>query len=327
VDAVVTPIEAVFREATASDRIASVSMSHLSIELGHLYKEDFDAGPPRLRTTFARVAPWARTATEICAAEIAPRTARVSTCFLIDDYFTRLAPPVEVVPVLLAAADEQGVRIDYLARESGCARVENIALTDVVMGRVVEDPPQGSAGARPPATQVGWLCNGERAAWGGAGEAMNDRREWTPPKQNSYNRHSIVVDVQLWSDDPDRRTWSCAFLAAVWQLLRLGLIRHLGDQVSPPRPRPAAWPDTWDELPAVVRLNPTAAPFCAYRTFSILDGRFLETEHAVRTILSQIAPEQAVIRQTLTRAGDEGIALPADIVDRIGYVFVAPPRT
>ena len=45
--------EAVFRETTAELRTQSVPLSHLSLELGHLYMEDFEAGPERLREHFA----------------------------------------------------------------------------------------------------------------------------------------------------------------------------------------------------------------------------------------------------------------------------------
>jgi hypothetical protein len=54
--------DAVFREAAAERRVKRVPMSHLSIELGHLYMEDFLGGPQRLRALFAQVAPWATTA-------------------------------------------------------------------------------------------------------------------------------------------------------------------------------------------------------------------------------------------------------------------------
>src|SRR5690606_35636054 len=100
--------------------------------------------------------------------------------------------------------------------------------------------------------------------------------------------HSVFVDVELWDERAGARTWSCAYLAAVWQLLRLGLLRRDGAPVTVPRPWPEVLPQAWDLLPAVVQVNPRAAPFTAYRTFSVLPVGFLSTEHAVRTILSQV---------------------------------------
>ena len=43
------------------------------------------------------------------------------------------------------------------------------------------------------------------------------------------------------------------------------------------------------QLPAVVQLNPAAAPFCAYRTLTLMDTQYLPVEMAVRTILGQVA--------------------------------------
>ena len=81
-------------------------------------------------------------------------------------------------------------------------------------------------------------------------------------------------------------------------------------------------PDEWALLPAVIKLEPRAAPFSAYRTFSVLDRRFLDVEHAVRTILSQVAVDPDVVTQTLSRASSEALDLPLEITDRISYLFL-----
>ncbi|MGH3995289.1 MAG: SCO2522 family protein, partial [Pseudonocardiaceae bacterium] len=146
-------------------------------------------------------------------------------------------------------------------------------------------------------------------------------RPWNPPRETAANRHSIYVDVELWDDDGDRRTWSCAFLAAVWQLLRLGLLRYHGKPVVSPRPWAGDWPSDWADLPAVVRLDPAADSFYGYRTLSVLAGRFLPIEHAVRIILSQVAVDELVDRQALDRSAAEGIELSHQLVDRIEYVL------
>ena len=41
---------------------------------------------------------------------------------VIDDYFSRFSAPAEVIPMVAAAAEQEGLRIDYLARESACAQ-------------------------------------------------------------------------------------------------------------------------------------------------------------------------------------------------------------
>ncbi|OSP42669.1 hypothetical protein B7767_14420, partial [Streptomyces sp. 13-12-16] len=60
--------EAVFRETAAEPRTQAVPLSHLSLELGHLYMEDFEAGPGHLRRHFERVRPWAEAARATAAA-------------------------------------------------------------------------------------------------------------------------------------------------------------------------------------------------------------------------------------------------------------------
>lgn len=319
----VTRSDDVFTEETAEPVVRSVGLSHLSIELGHLYMDDFRRGAGRLREHFARVLPWVRTAQRQAAAEPAGRTARVSTCFLIDDYFTRFSTPPTVVAALVEAAATSGLEIDYVARESGCARADGIDVAALVQRHLVDEPAEGANGGRPATTVTGWLTNGERSPQAGPGPAMAGPRAWRPPRQSAVQNHSIFVDVELWSDGPDGRLWSCPFLAAVWQLQRLGLLRHLGEPVAEPcRIAAADLPGDWDRMPAVVQLNPDAAPMRAYRTFTALDSRFLPIELSVRTILGQVAIDPAVAAQVGDRARGEGLELPTETVGRIGYAFL-----
>ena len=73
----------------------------------------------------------------------------------------------------------------------------------------------------------------------------------------------------------------------------------------------------------VVQLNPAAAPFCAYRTFSILNSRYMPVELAARAILGQVPIDPAVLAKLLERAAAEGIALSKQTVDRTEYMFIA----
>jgi hypothetical protein len=117
-------------------------------------------------------------------------------------------------------------------------------------------------------------------------------------------------------------------LAAVWQLMRLGLLRDQGRAVVTPRDwtdRP--FPESWDDLPPVIQLNPEAAAFAAYTTLSVLSPRFLPVELAVRTILSQFACEEAILTEATKRAARDAMRLPAEVVDRIRYVFATPGET
>jgi hypothetical protein len=318
----VTAYEGVFTEQSATPVVRKVALSHLSVELGHLYMDDFKAGRPHLLTQFEAVRPWVAAARQASAEELDGRQPRVSTCFLIDDYFTRFSTPREVIGDLVAAAGEARLEIDYVARESGCAVADGVDVATLVRQHLVGEPPEGDNGSRPPTAVSGWLSNGERGGEGPA-SAMAAPRAWQPPRQSAVQNHSIFVDIELWNGPPEEPRWSCPFLAAVWQLQRLGLIRHLGEPVGEPQPLSRDdMPDEWDRMPAVVQLNPGATPFRAYRTFSALGARFLPIELAVRTILGQVAVNPAVAAQVAQRAGAERIALPGELVDRIRYAFL-----
>ncbi|MGY6018472.1 SCO2522 family protein [Streptomyces spinosirectus] len=319
--------EDVFRETAAQARTQSVPLSHLSLEIGHLYMEDLQGGPERLRKHFAQVRPWADAARAAIGAEAGGKRPRISTCFLIDDYFARFSTPFDLVPLVLAEAERAGLVIDYLARESGCAVADKFPLAQAVAGRLVESPPPGSYGARPPVSLTGWLANGRRSPVPRSPQAMRPAPAWQPPDETAARRHSIFVDVELWDDDKDgNRTWSCPFLAAVWQLARLGLIRNEGEAVMEPRDvGTAGFPRDWDELPPLVRLNASAAPFSAYRTCSVLPSRFLPVEHAVRVILDQTEVDAGAVRQIEHRAAQEGRPTPHSIADRVSYVFCSEP--
>jgi hypothetical protein len=227
--------------------------------------------------------------------------------------------------VLLEAAGAAGLTIDYIARESAFARYDEVPVAELVVGRLVDDPPRGANGTRPPVRETGWLCNGVRSPGKALDEAMRRDLEWRPPRENRSTRHSVFVDVELWRDVAGGRQWACAMLAAAWQLVRLGLVRFHGQPIMTPAERPAPLPDVWSELPPVIKVNDSAGPFAAYQTFSALAGRFLPIEHAVRTILNQVAVEPAVAADVARLAGREGVNLPDQIIDRIDYAFVGTP--
>jgi hypothetical protein len=323
----VTEVQTEFVESSAGLKADSVPLSHVSVELGHLYMEDLAAGEAAMRDTFATVAPWARAAETPRAIGCDKQHARISTCFLIDDYFGRFSTPADVIPMLLSAAESEGLRIDYLALESACAGKPGNGPTNLVLGRLVTEPVPGTTGARPPLTETGWLTNGKRSPNTSRGEAMAKRHPGQPPLESARRRHSIFVDVELWDEHEGHRTWSCPMLAAVWQLLRLGLLRDRGRPILVPRDWTGPWPDNWDEMPPITRLNRAAAPFAAYTTLSALSPRFLPVELAVRTILGQFQPEATVLAEANVRAARDGMLLPDEFVDRIRYVFVAPGET
>ncbi|MBW8487682.1 SCO2522 family protein [Actinomadura parmotrematis] len=297
-------------------RVERVPRSHLSLELGHLYMEDLLAGPDALRRYFAGIAPWA----EFVRSRHAAR--RVSTCFMVDEYFSAVRKPADLIPELVEAAAAAGLTIDYLARESACADAGGVSPAELVLERVTPDPPPGTDGTRPPARASGWLTNSEGMARPHRpSEAMAAPRRWEPPRQNDVRLHSICLDVQLWSETDGGRLWSCAFLSAVWQLLRLGVLRDEGRAVVVPERWDGPYPAEWGDLPPVVRLAERAHPFTAYRTMTLLETRFADVEAAVRLILGQVAVDPVVRAQVAEQASREGVDVPDELVRRVAHVF------
>ncbi|TQS45532.1 SCO2522 family protein [Cryptosporangium phraense] len=312
-------VRAEFSEATARVKTSQIPLSHLSIELGHLYREDFDPEGSKLREHFASVADWVPGAIKRYSPS-GGRRPRISTCFLIDDYFAPFSTPQVVIPAIIEAAAEAGLSIDYLVREASCARANDVDLATLVLHQLVPEPSLDTDGSRPPVLESGWLSNGRRAQEGVA-PAMSGSRKWAPAVQTSARRHSIFVDVELWWEDQGERLWSVSFLAAIWQLVRLGMVRHNGSPVMVPEPPRLETARSWDDLPPIVQLEPDAAPFCAYQTCSVLSNRFLQVELAVQVILSQIVVDDAIQETITQRSSAEGFRLPAEIIRRINYVL------
>lgn len=340
-----------YSEAGERNRVAGQPLSHLSIEVGHFYMDELVNGVDRIRAQLRKVAPIVENQIAAAEEEFGPG-ARVSTCFLVDDYFwgrtpgrgrdaRRVADPRHVLEKLLTAAEECEVRIDYLAREAGCAEVpsfldgepvgEPVRLAEMIAARIVAEPERDSTGRRPPTVESGWLCNGRRSSEYDAGQAMRIAR-YRPPEEFGARNHSIFLDVQLWSrqleevagQQEERILWSCPFLASIWQLLRLGMIRDEGAMVAAPVPWDDPWPEEWSRLPAVVQLNPRAKPFAAYRALSVLPYSYLGIEHAVRVILDHLQLDDDVHAKLAERGAGERIPVevPRQATRRLNHLFL-----
>lgn len=352
---------AVYNETTDQVRVAGVELSHLSIEAGHFYMKDLINGQDAIRAQFRRVARLIDLYVADATATFGP-SARVSTCFLIDDYFGPDTDPNDILHKILGIAHECGLRIDYLAREAGCWESptydegiptgQQIRLAEMISSWVVAEPLENTTGRRPPDVESGWLCNGQRSSDHDATQAMQVT-QYRPPEELGRREHSVFLDVEMWNtqvgkDGEQFTRWSCPYLAAVWQLLRLGMVRYEGRAVVQPQPwdlvgripepprrapdQPAlppqpwdpdiVWPDSWWEMPAVIQLNPEARPFAAYRALSILPQDYLKIEHAVRTILDHVHIDQEVLQLTIGRGAGERIIVPGEVGKRLTHVFL-----
>ena len=162
---------------------------------------------------------------------------------MVDDYFHRFGSPREVIPQVQSAAAAHGLVLDYVARESSFARHDGVELAQMVVDTLVVEPPRHTTGSRPPLSESGWLSNGMRSPGHVDAPAMTLPRPWSPPVQSGDPRHSIFVDIELWSDEPDSRVWACALLASVWQMARLGVLRHRGETLMQPHRLTGELPD------------------------------------------------------------------------------------
>ncbi len=313
-------VSGAFHESSSTRSTRSVPLSHTSVEIGHLYRAELSLDADGLAKHFEQIRAWLPPVAMVNDASGASR--RTSTCLLLDDYSaTPDEPPAVLVPRILAAAANAGIRIDYLAREASCAETDGVRPVEGLLETLVVEPPEGATGARPSVTVSGWLCNGVRSP---AGPAMAMAvGGWQPPREAAADAHSVFVDVELWSEDHSStgRRWSCACLAATWQLLRLGLLRARGEPPWTPLDPPDPWPDEWTPVPALTRINADAAPFAAYRSVSVLPVAFLQVELAVQVILGQVSPDPDLRREIETRARAEGLDLPAELGRRVGYSF------
>ena len=334
-----TVVDVSYQEMTQTAKVDAVPLGHLSVETGHLYLDDFSDGDRKIAQQLEQAAPWLDAANRRIRKRFG-RNARISTCFLVDDYTPSRSAleqpkPFEVVDIVVAAAEQAGFKIDYLAREAGCAVAcerpysgprDQSALADIVAGLIVEEAAVGANGSRPPTDQTGWLSNGERSP---AVAVAMDAPDWEPPEEFGKFRHSVFVDIELWNFDNSvphsERQYSCALLSAVWQLLRLGLLRNAGKAVAKPyRFGPSeALPDLWSQLPSITQLTPDAAPFAAYQALSVLPPHFRAAEHAAEIIIDHLRFDGAVLKQTADRARDETspVTLPDNPVGRMSHLF------
>lgn len=316
--------------------MARGGLSPISIELAHVTHADLGSLPG---ATLEDVAAHHVRA----AAQLLPAVRHVgepSLVLLLDDYFASDSAWVDdALTAILDACSAHAITIDHVVRESRIAEYAH-----QVLELVVDDPRPGDgaapgltsdAGGRDPA----WLSSdgrrrlGDRALQPGSAPTASlldkvqsptapakEAGEAQPPPHrgvraaNGY--HELNLEVELFREEEHTpaatRKWSCPFLAACWQLLRLGVIQD--DAGVPARPIAEQI-----DHPAV-RESP--APFTAISTLTVLTPTLLEVEHAVRLILSRLQLDEQHVR-FLTRPDLDSDRRPADVVLRqIAYTFL-----
>jgi hypothetical protein len=280
-----------------------VAFADLSVEVAHTYLGG--ATPEQLR----RTAFVAATYVKPVVASYQERGRTVSTCVLIDDYFgsSDEMSSTEAAEVTVSACAKAGLTVHHIVREAACAET-----VEQLIERIRPEPEPDVGTQFEPLEKVGWLANGarslrQRPSIRVAGEPPDpNERVALAPSSFGRRQHTIFLDVELWSQRPDTtRLYSCPLLAAWWQMVRLGMLRNSGG-------RPIAPTDT-------TSLS-DAPPLAARRTLTVLDPAFLEVEHAVRSILSQVDLPADWKRSLQTSRTP---ATPTTHLERIAYMFIA----
>ena len=243
----------------------------LSLEIAHIYLHELDENKAEQSAKIAES--WIKH-----ILDLAKKHQRVvSTTVLIDNYFMEhsLSLP-DAAEMIVSAYEHHGIQIDHIVPESSCA-----SGIEKMFDLIIEQPRRG-AGSRggeigSPARVTGWLSNGDSMRlthnildgdpFRSSGE-MGEEQVYDP-----RYRHAVFLDVQLWSHESGRKIYSCAALAAWWQLMRLGL-----DEAH----------DCEPILPDEIMSRRNSPPFFSHNTLSILSSQFIEIEHAVNVILNQV---------------------------------------
>jgi hypothetical protein len=239
---------------------------------------------------------------------VKPEDLTVSRVFLMDDYHNKPMDkrlrPASVLNDIIRASNEAGQRIDYIAREAAYVPPAEKAFNDMRareegLSEYLEDLPEHLRVIRKGAPEksnkdgkgeTGWL------------ETRRPGQDLIIPAMNggstlpySINGTSAYVSVQLYdhSGPKGKISYSCPFLAAMWQRSRLSHYPAHPDFAVPTEcfDGPPDF-DTWEQMPALMQLNPNAAPFQAKATISILPPSFIPVENAVKTIRDFMDPDR-----------------------------------
>jgi len=304
--------------------------AQLSIEVGHVYLGELE-DPTLVAAAASAAAFWIKPVLDKIGRDNA------SICLMIDDYFPArgAVDPNEAAPLFISAFEEAGLALDYVAHEADFAEFAEDVRTRIQpqprLGELSFGEPGGFRNDLKDANgrwlRSGWISNGDpiRAERGARdGFSLFDRASTESDAQGRpEHRTSMALEVQIY-DSPkgDQVMWSCPFLAACWQLVRLGALR---DENNEPR------------FPARVRqLRDNAPSFHARRTLTLLPPSMLRVEHAVRVILSQLdldqrfVAEQEGIAKHLAavsrkrgkgKPGEAPTHRPYDINESLAYVF------
>ncbi len=280
------------------------SRAELSVEAGHFYKKDLV--PDLLSQYYGHIALSSCLARPISTVGEDSATNR-SVAVMLDDYHQipgKNLPPSQVIGMVVDAAKENGVRIDYIAREAACVPLAP-ALEDLLRESPLFKVEKGKRGD----DISHWLVADHPNLRPSTAMDASPSQTLLPRTMGERIASSVRVDVELWSQpgpQNNKKSWACPLLAAVWQLVRSGRLELLGGSAVMDDPtgfnhpmlvERGDLPDwEWRDMPALIQLHEDATPFPAKHIASILPVDFLGVESAVDIIIRNAGVDMQIER-------------------------------
>lgn len=280
----------------------------VSFEVAHLY-----LGDRAIEQTIERYADAARTWALPIVSQMREDGDTVSVVVFLDDYTDtkgEIHPADQVRERVVAALQERGLKVDYVALESECAKSAHILATCIEPA-----PVQGDGSVTRNAKQVAFTDGHFVHYFGHSVRAAGAIAEYYGMGPRSFEqRTDIGLRVRLHGETGG--DFTCPAVAAWWQLIRLGAL--LG--VSETRAEEEGYKLSQIEgAPHGTWARPKAAPFIAKRTVTLLPPAYIGVEHAVQVLLDNAGlPERLQKSLGITARGEKIAAAPRD---RISYLF------
>ena len=272
----------------------------ISLEVAHIYMSEYS--PALLEGLALELTEWT-----LPLYSRLHESSTVEVVILIDDYFAPKDMDIEAAgEAIEEVVASSGIPVDRRVLESEC-----VPLAEILAREVIREPREGDGtenrAARSPDDQR-WIRDTDSGSHESVGAIVEPVSPWAPKRQKSgrdgatdnvqaKNSRSHLIDlaVEMFKEGDGRggEVWSCALLAAAWQMHRLGCpTPGLGDSLLSP----------------------------ANRTMSVISPRFMIVETAVNRILRNLRLDDPLFRSL-----QFGSSMPTndELVGRIGYLF--PP--
>lgn len=289
-------------------------MATISFEALHLYASSrtFDKD---LKSGAALAARWRKA---LDARFFGVTDLRIATKVFIDDYSDAdetdaqdVKTRAEVNKAVISEFEMAGLPVDYIVYEGDCA------LTAEYARKWLVPAPKKTEGSFSPAARF------DRDDINGRLEFDYVSPDFDPDTDDAkargikpgtrFFRNDVGIGISIGRSisaggGKSAIRWSCPTVAAWWQLIRFGVLIEV-DEVNADGAPVNGWKRNHENCP----------DFVADRTITLLSPVYIGVEHAVRTILSNIASENYARIERRIRSKDKNSK--ETILNRISYIF------